>query len=952
MTAKRLVLLAMTAIMILSLAPVSRADISAAAVMYLKIPPGARAAGMGEAFVAVADDATATRWNPAGLGAYPLAHGWKVMDIPPVTDIAEVRTGVGRDYKAYEIWAIVRGSLARFDYKKWYDGEIYRTRTDHTLAKIVAATFNISDEDEIAARAHRVALANADKEPQYLEDIRTQILSAVPQEYDGRQVLTGYLDSLVAAFDLCLVNWEKVSELAKSTEKSFSDSIITETEADRLSFIAERARNRFLPEDIFIPYDIASSGELVDIVSSERNLIVGTTEGLVTYNGRRKLWQTITIDNGLPSNNILCVESNGHHVYVGTDQGLAYLAGLELKPPVAVEQLPPGPITAIGVGEGDKLWIVLSDDLYHFDGTNWSNSFGYTVAVDDTPERIAKKFSIYGTDQETEKYLAKLNKLLEETPILTKQPDEVADTALVSESGLDTVLAMVEEAEPEDESGETTASFDEVVDRLGLRAEIEDQITDDTQSDSTDALVETEIPDTQEGYVLEPGTQIRVPFLAELKGQVLAIRQSSDGRLWLGTEYGILSFNNRRWVMPGYRKMIVQEEQSLQDLAGMRSGLSETEESDYLTTLRDINDLSTGELIVGDTIRAYDNPAAEATRSIAERLAVVYFATSAGFLKYDGISWSRIPVAGIGSSEAVSIRCGDKELWFAGANKLVTRTNGRMEATLMHVNWLKELAPDMYYEFLSAVFPVEGWGTFGGNITYMTYGEMAHTDEDGNDLGTFSAYDGAVTLSYGTSLTNVLKGGMSVRFIYSHLSEVGAGKEKGSGITTGFALDFGLLYEYSSSVNLGLALTNLGPDLQYSQGAQRDPLPRTLAVGAAWKALQKDYYRLLLVGEFNKELIGLGDGFSDELAQIIYTGGGEMQWADLLAVRFGYRHDNEGKVWVFTTGLGLTVPVAFVEGQVRFDFAWVPPWKPPWIDESDWNDVLDNTLRVSLSMLR
>ncbi|OGF45281.1 MAG: hypothetical protein A2231_11155 [Candidatus Firestonebacteria bacterium RIFOXYA2_FULL_40_8] len=34
---------------------------------FLKLPAGARASGMGEAFTAIADDATAVYWNPAGL---------------------------------------------------------------------------------------------------------------------------------------------------------------------------------------------------------------------------------------------------------------------------------------------------------------------------------------------------------------------------------------------------------------------------------------------------------------------------------------------------------------------------------------------------------------------------------------------------------------------------------------------------------------------------------------------------------------------------------------------------------------------------------------------------------------------------------------------------------------------------------------------------------------------
>jgi long-subunit fatty acid transport protein len=39
-----------------------------ASVPFLRISPDARSSGMGEAGVAVADDANAVYWNPAGLG--------------------------------------------------------------------------------------------------------------------------------------------------------------------------------------------------------------------------------------------------------------------------------------------------------------------------------------------------------------------------------------------------------------------------------------------------------------------------------------------------------------------------------------------------------------------------------------------------------------------------------------------------------------------------------------------------------------------------------------------------------------------------------------------------------------------------------------------------------------------------------------------------------------------
>ncbi len=47
--------------------PNAEAGVAEATAIFLLISPGARAGGMGEAFVAVSDDATATYWNPAGL---------------------------------------------------------------------------------------------------------------------------------------------------------------------------------------------------------------------------------------------------------------------------------------------------------------------------------------------------------------------------------------------------------------------------------------------------------------------------------------------------------------------------------------------------------------------------------------------------------------------------------------------------------------------------------------------------------------------------------------------------------------------------------------------------------------------------------------------------------------------------------------------------------------------
>lgn len=65
---KRIICLGVTAAFVLSFAShIGATPESRAAVLFLLIEPGARAAGMGESSVAISDDATATYYNPAAL---------------------------------------------------------------------------------------------------------------------------------------------------------------------------------------------------------------------------------------------------------------------------------------------------------------------------------------------------------------------------------------------------------------------------------------------------------------------------------------------------------------------------------------------------------------------------------------------------------------------------------------------------------------------------------------------------------------------------------------------------------------------------------------------------------------------------------------------------------------------------------------------------------------------
>jgi hypothetical protein len=65
---KRLVIYLLILGAMIPVATAEAASVSQATLLFLKIAPGARPSGMGEAFVGLSDDANATWWNPAGLG--------------------------------------------------------------------------------------------------------------------------------------------------------------------------------------------------------------------------------------------------------------------------------------------------------------------------------------------------------------------------------------------------------------------------------------------------------------------------------------------------------------------------------------------------------------------------------------------------------------------------------------------------------------------------------------------------------------------------------------------------------------------------------------------------------------------------------------------------------------------------------------------------------------------
>ncbi len=926
MNIKPLVLVTAILVLALGLAGDALASISNAAVLFLRIAPGSRAAGMGEAYVAIADDATATHWNPAGLGNYPLSDTWIEANIPaafrPIKGFAPLSTGGTRNYLDYDIWAITPQGLIRYNNKRWNTEEVFATKTSQTIEEIVKGYIRTTDEARLKSIVERVAVLNSQGTLAELESLRDSIMSALPEKYDSRESISLDLDSLVASFATCRVNWTRVAEVRGHLKDGLKDGTLNSTECDRLAVSLERSRARYLPEILRVPYSVIFASEPTTIASTGEVLLIGSSDGLARFNGR--YWEMVWTSDSQPVGAVSCMYLAGGAILVGYDKGVGIFRGQSLSPLTTADAgLPAGAVQAVGGGSLTDLYAVVDANLYHFDGRMWSDAVDYTVAVDDSIERIAARFSLYGGSIDKQRFIDRYK--VTQAPILSEATADT--TAAISDS---TRTATVDSTSVGPDSSRTATA--DSVSIVPDSTQMAEAVVPPTPDPATPVAAGVPGIDTP----LQPGAVIRVPLAASVKGQVTAIFTDPQKRLWLGTSYGIFCFDGSHWIAPGYSDHVVASGESLDSLVSRRTYLNEEQRAIYRALLTDVNDLGDGTLAEGSSIKLYARPSAQPVNGIGGDGRVVYFATQNGLIEFDGRRWARTSLRGLTRDNIVGVSLLGSESWIASNEKLVIKGRGHSEFSFMYVKWLPELADDLYYSFLSFVSPKEGWGTFGGNITLISYGKFTRTGETGEDLGTFESYDIAASASWGTQLSNKIKGGVSFKIIYSRLSPQGAGAEQGSGTATGVALDLGLLWNLTERLTLGTAITNLGPKMTYIDAAQSDDLPRNLAIGVAYRFLRSEYTSLIATVEANKLLVGLKNS-KDDLKELIFNGGAEFSYANLFAARAGYIYDQEGSIKTPTLGFGLS---PFAWGSM--DFAYIPSQK---------EFSLANTLRISMRVI-
>ena len=244
---------------------------------------------------------------------------------------------------------------------------------------------------------------------------------------------------------------------------------------------------------------------------------------------------------------------------------------------------------------------------------------------------------------------------------------------------------------------------------------------------------------------------------------------------------------------------------------------------------------------------------------------------------------------------AAGVALADDPTGVAWWNPSVLGFVGRPAVELTYSQLVPGLADDVTYNFLNYLQPVEGWGSFGVGVLFLSYGNIDLTNGSGTTIGNYSPVEFSPALYYGTQLFPDFAVGAAVKYVRVQLAP---SSYQGIGSTFGF--DLGALYKIPAArLNFGMNVQNLGPSLAFIDEDKADPLSRNLKTGAAWVPITRKDVTVTLVEDYNQSLV------NSEFRT--FNHGAELSAIQKLAGRVGWVADPSGDISGLSYGLGFTL---------------------------------------------
>lgn len=278
--------------------------------------------------------------------------------------------------------------------------------------------------------------------------------------------------------------------------------------------------------------------------------------------------------------------------------------------------------------------------------------------------------------------------------------------------------------------------------------------------------------------------------------------------------------------------------------------------------------------------------------------------------------------------------------------------------------WLGKIINDMSVFYLSGFYRIGREQKVAASMKYFDLGEIQFKGVNNEDLGRFNPREFAFDLTYSRMLTEELSLGGALRYIHSNLTGALSTGNIDARPGNTLAVDLGFYYNKpfvstNSTLALGAAITNLGAKISYSDANNRDFIPTNLRWGGAYTIELDAKNKLTFALDFNKLLVpspprdnstpllsgifgsftDATGGFSEEIQEIMISGGTEYWYNNTFAGRIGYFYEafNKGNRQYLTGGVG------FRYQKFGIDVAYIVPTNKR-------ENALAETLRFTVMM--
>ncbi len=145
---------------------------------------------------------------------------------------------------------------------------------------------------------------------------------------------------------------------------------------------------------------------------------------------------------------------------------------------------------------------------------------------------------------------------------------------------------------------------------------------------------------------------------------------------------------------------------------------------------------------------------------------------------------------------------------------------------------------DINYGTVAFAQYFEGLGQFSGALSYIDYGSFVEANESGDIIGRFTAGEYSLQIGWGRQLTDRLMLGSNLKLIYSSFYDYDS---------MGMAVDLSMAYiNPDQLLTAAIVARNIGRQITYYHGNNREPLPFDLALGVS-KKLQNAPFQFSLV---------------------------------------------------------------------------------------------------------